>query len=77
MAITAYGILLFPFTSFKYIGRVLSGADNNWPVVFSNLKREPKKWAQLTRFMIREGVDARTLGQIYLAVIQLVMMYGS
>ena len=33
--------------------------------------------ARLTRELIREDVDARTSGQIYLAVVQLVMLCGS
>ena len=32
---------------------------------------------QLTRLLSREGADASTLVQIYLAVVQLVMIYGS
>ena len=36
-AITAYGIPLAPFTSFKYLGRVLSEADNDWTAVVNNL----------------------------------------
>ena len=37
MDITSYGIPLSPFTSFKYLGRVLSAADDNWPAVVHNL----------------------------------------
>ena len=51
--------------------------DNNWPEVFKNLRRAWHKWARLNRVLIREGVDARTSGHIYLAVVQLVMIYGS
>ena len=32
---------------------------------------------RLTRILSREGADARTSGQIYLAVVQLVQLYGS
>ena len=51
-------------------------ADDNWPAVVNNLQREQQKWARLTRVLIREGADARTSGQIYLAVVQSVMLYG-
>ena len=77
MAITAYGIYLAPVTSFKYIGRVLLTADNDWPVVVHNLRRASNNWKRLTRVLIREGADAQTLGQIYLAVVQSVIIYGS
>ena len=36
-AITAYGILLALVTSFKYLGRLLLVADNNWPTVVHNI----------------------------------------
>ena len=61
----------------KYLGRVLSEADNNWPEVVGNLRRARKKWARMTRVLSREGEDAWTSGKIYLAVVQLVLIYMS
>ena len=75
MAITAYGVPLTLVTSFKYLRIVLSAADNNWPAVISNLWRERHNWLRLTRVLSREGADDRTSVQIYLAMVQLVMMY--
>ena len=46
-------------------------------MVVNNLWRERRKWAQLTRVLSREGADARTLCQIYLAVVKLVIIYRS
>ena len=37
--ITVYGTPLILFTSFKYIGRVLSVADDDWPEVVNKLWR--------------------------------------
>ena len=62
LAITAYGIPLTPFTSFKYLGRVLLSADDDWLAVVNNLWRAQQKWERLTRVSIREGADARTSG---------------
>ena len=76
LTITAYGIPLYPVTSFKYLGRVILAADDDWPAVVNNLQISWRKWVRLTRVLIREGVDAWTSGQIYLAVVQLVMIYG-
>ena len=76
-AITAYGTPIAPVTSLKYIGRVLLAADNDWPVVVRNLRKARQKWAWLTRVLIREGADAWTSCQIYLTVVQLVLLYGS
>ena len=42
-----------------------------------NLRRTRQKWAWLTRILSREGADDRTLGQINLAVVQPVLLYGS
>ena len=41
------------------------------------LRRCRQKWERLTRILSREGADARTSGQIYLAVMKLVLIYGS
>ena len=77
MAITVYGIPLYPFTSFKYIGKILMAEDNDWPAVFSNLRKARRKWAIMTRVLGREGEYDWTLGQIYLVVVQSVFLYGS
>ena len=39
LVITDYGIPLSQFNSFKYLGRVLSTVDENWPAVVHNLRR--------------------------------------
>ena len=76
LEITAYGITIAPVTYFKYLGKVLLAEDNDWPAVVHNLWRARKKWAQLTSVLRKEGADARTSGQIYLSVVQSVMLYG-
>ena len=76
-ALTDYGVPLSQVTSFKYLGRVLAAEDNDWPEVVHNLWCTRQKWEPLTRILSREGADAWILGQIYLAVLQLVMIYGS
>ena len=40
-----------------------------------NLLRVQHKWALLTRLLRREGADARTLGRIYVALVQVVFLY--
>ena len=77
MAMTAYGIPLALVASFKYLGRFLSKTDGDWPEVVHNLWRARHKWEQPARVLIREGTDARNLGNIYVAVVQAVMLYGS
>ena len=75
--IKAYGITLALITSLKYLGRFLLAAYNNWPELVRNLCRAHQKWARLTRVLSREGVYDRTSVHIYLAVVQLVILYGS
>ena len=76
-ALTAYGTPIAQVTLFKYLGKILTAADDNWPPVVRNLWKARRKWAQMTRVLGREGDDAQTSGQIYLEVVQSVMLYGS
>ena len=64
-------------TSFKYPRRVIVVEDNNWPAVVHNLRRVRHKWTLLTQVLSREGADAQTLGNIYLAVVKSILIYGS
>ena len=50
-------------------GRVLAAEEYDWPEVVHNLWRARQKLAGLTQVLIRERVDARKLGHIYLAVV--------
>ena len=75
-AITAYGIPLVLFTSLNYLGRFIFAVENDWTLVFNNLQRARNNCARLTRVLIREGADARTLGRIYVEVLQAFMIYG-
>ena len=42
-----------------------------------NLRCTRQKWAHLTWLLSMGGADDRTLGHIYLAVVQSVLLYGS
>ena len=57
--------------------RVLAAEDDDWTSVVRNIRCTRQKWARLTRILIREGADEQTSGQIYLAVVQSVLLYGS
>ena len=59
------------------MGQVLAKEDDDWPSVMRNLRRARQKWAWMTHIFNREGADAHTLGHIYLAVVQSVLLYGS
>ena len=76
MALIAYGVTLAPIYSFKHLGIVLVAEEDDCPAVVRNLRRARQKWARLTRILSSEGEDARTSGQIYLAVVKSVMIYS-
>ena len=75
-AITAYGDPLYQAPSFKCLGRVLAAEDENWTAVVRNLRSARHKWVRLTQVLSRVEEDARSLGKIYLAVVQLVLLKG-
>ena len=77
VALTACGRPLTEVPSFKYLGRILSVSDDDWPVVIRNLRRALNKWACLSRVLVWEGADARTLGMFYTTVFQAVLLYRS
>ena len=76
-AFTAYGIHLVPVTYFRYLGRVLTVHNDDCLIVVRNLRKARRKWERLTRVLGREGADAQTLGYLYLAVVQSVLLYRS
>ena len=77
MALIVYGVSLALFTSFKCLGQVPAAEEDDWPSVVRNLWHARQNWAWLTQILSREGADARTLRQIYLTVVQLVLLYRS
>ena len=76
-SIIAYWVSLSPFTSFKYLGRFLLSLEGGFPAVLHNLRWARQKCVRLSMVLVREGADARTLGIIYMEMVQAVMLYGS
>ena len=72
-----YGTLLMVFPSFKYLERTFLSSKDDWKAVEHNLKRSQEKWVQLANILVREGLDRRTVGRFYLAVVQAVILFGS
>ena len=67
--VTEDGIPLAQVTSFKYLGQIFTVTDNACPAEVRNLRKARQKWEWLTRVKGRDGADAPTSGQIYLAVV--------
>ena len=73
----AYSRPLATVTLFKYLGRVLTAADDDWPVVVGNLWKTWESWDQLARILVREGASPRVSGMFFKAVVQAVILFGS
>ena len=61
-AFQSYGRPLGTLSSLKYLGRVLTAADENWAVVLGNLQKARKSWAQMARILGQEGASLRVSG---------------
>ena len=63
--------------SFKYLGRILTTGDYDWPAVAGNLGKARKSWGRLQRIIIREGKNKRVSGNFFKAVVQQVILFGA
>ena len=76
-AFSAYGRPLDIVTSFRYLGQVISTADDDWPEVVKNLARARAVWRRMSRILSREGAVAWVSGFFFKAVVQAVFIFGS
>ena len=58
-AFSAYGLHLEMVTYFKYLGRVILEADEDWPVVVKKLSLARKVWSRMSYILSREGAVPR------------------
>ena len=63
--------------SFKYLGRIVTAGDEDWPAVEVNLGKAQKSWGRLQRILSREGSEKRVSGGEFKAVVQQVLMFGA
>ena len=63
-------------TTFKYLGRVMTVEDDDWPAVAGNLLMAQKSWGRLARILSREGGEKRVSGNFFKAVVQAVLLFG-
>ena len=60
----------------KYLGRVLTATDDDWPAVVGNLRKARRSWGRLSRVIGREGADPKASRAFYIAVTQAVLLFG-
>ena len=64
-------------TSFRYLGQVISAADNDWTSVVRNLSQARVVWKRMTIILSREGTEPRVSGLFFKAVVQVVFLFVS
>ena len=72
----SYGRPLEMVTSFKYLGRVISEADENWPVVVKNLSHARNVLRRMLCILSKEGSALRVSGISFKAMAQAVLLFG-
>ena len=62
-------------TAFKYLGRVMTTGDDDWPAVVGNLCNARKIWGRLLRILRQEGADLKVSGHLFKSVTQAVLFF--
>ena len=76
-AFYAYGKPMEAVLEFRYLGRLLTATDDDWPAVAGNIRKAWVRWGRLTRVMGREGADPKVSRIFYTAVTQQVLLFGA
>ena len=76
-AFNDYGRPLEMVTSFRYPGRVILAAYEDWPAVIQNLAKARAVWRRVTRILSREGARPRVSGFFFKAVVQSVLLFSA
>jgi len=74
---TACDVQLETVTSFRYLGRIITSTDDDWPALYRNLTKARKRWGMVSRVLVRDGASPRAMAMFYKAVVQSVLLYGS
>ena len=76
MAFSAYGIPLEVVPSFKYLGRLLSAADDDWSSVIRNLTKAQVVWWIMSSILSREGARPQVSVFFFKSVVQSVLLFS-
>ena len=68
-AFHAYGNQMKAVTEFRYLRRLLTATDDDWPAVACNIWKARAIWGQLALVLEREGEDPKVSQSFYTAVI--------
>ena len=73
----AYGETIKNVTEFKYLGRVLTAGNDDWPAVVGNIGKAQSSWERLSWVLGREGADPKVSRYFYTAFTQAVLLFGA
>ena len=76
-AFSAYGRPVEMVPSLKYLGRVLSTADDDWLEVVQNLAKARTVWQRISRILSMEEARPWVSGFFFKAVVQLVLIFSA
>ena len=76
MAFEVYGKPIEAVPSFKYLGRIMTAGNDDWPEVARNLVKAQKSWGRLTTILNREGADKRISRKFFKSVVKQVLLFG-
>ena len=62
---------------FKYLKRMLSETDSDWPAVYKNFSKARKRWGMVSRILRWDGLRPKAAAMFYKAVVQAVLLYGA
>ena len=74
---SACGAPLESVSSFKHLGRPLTSTDDDRPALHWNLSKARKRWGTVSRVLVRDGANPKTMAMFYKAVVQSVLLFGS
>ena len=76
-AFRAYGEPMEAVSEFRYLGKLLTATDDDWPEVAGNIKKARRRWGRLAKVLDREGADPKVSRTFYIAMTQAVLLFGS
>ena len=76
-AFKAYGRRVKSVKEFRYLERILTSTDDDWPAVARNLQKARATWGRLARILGQEGADPKVSRNFYTAVTQQVLLFGA
>ena len=71
----AYGKPMEAVLEFRYLRRLLTAIDDDWPAVAGNIRKSQVSWGRLVRVLGREGADPKVSRSFYTAVTHQVLLF--